>query len=128
MQILYDTSIAIALRDGSPPILERHERSDAAASISVVTMMELEGGVARTALGREQRRAALDAVYENFGVLAFTSREAMVYGQIVHQLGLTRSKIIDRMIAATALTHGLHLATLNPRDFRAVAGLQLEAW
>ena len=128
MQILYDTSIAIALRDGSPPILARHEQSDAAASISVVTMVELEGGVARSAVGRGQRRAALDAVYENFGVLAFTSQEATVYGQIVRQLGFARSKIIDRMIAATAMTHGLRLATLNARDFRAIAGLQLETW
>jgi tRNA(fMet)-specific endonuclease VapC len=32
------------------------------------------------------------------------------------------------MIAATAITHGLTLATLNRRDFRDIPGLTVEDW
>ncbi len=59
-------------------------------------------------------------------VLPFGSAEAAVYGRIVDELGFARSKIIDRMIAAQALAVGATLVTLNPRDFRSIAGLRLE--
>jgi tRNA(fMet)-specific endonuclease VapC len=91
-------------------------------------MVELEGGVARSAAGREQRRAALDALYENFEVLPFTSREAELYGRIILTRGFARSKVIDRMIAATALAAGAPVVTLNPRDFREIPDLRVEDW
>lgn len=111
-----------------PHILTRHEESGATAEISTVTMVELEGGVARASTGREQRRKALDAMYENLGVLPFTQREALAYGEIVRRLGFAWPKVIDRMIAACALVNGVRLATLNERDFRDIPGLQLEDW
>ena len=91
-------------------------------------MVELEGGVARSSTGREQRRAALDALYENFEVLPFTSREAELYGRIILARGFALSKVIDRMIAATALAAGAPVATLTPRDFREGPDLRVEEW
>lgn len=128
MQILIDTSVAIALRDGDARLLARQQDSKATAVLSVVTLVELEGGVGRSAAGRSQRRAAVDAMYEGVGVLNFTAREAAMYGRFVDHLGFSRPKITDRMIAATAVRAGLPLATLNPRDFRDIPGLEVEDW
>lgn len=50
------------------------------------------------------------------------------YGTIVTQNGFSRSRIIDRMIAATALVHGLTLITTNGPDFSKIDGLNLLVW
>lgn len=67
-------------------------------------------------------------MYEELDVLPFTGREAGIYRRIVEQLGFSRSRIIDRMIAAQAIVAGATLATLNPRDFRSIPGLTIEDW
>jgi predicted nucleic acid-binding protein len=128
LRLLFDTSVAIALRDGDPRILEKAAPLTPVALISAVTAVELESGVSRSAGGREQRRAALEALYETLDILPFGVPEAAAYGRIVAELGFARGLIIDRMIAAQALVAGATLVTLNARDFRAIAGLQLEDW
>ena len=78
--------------------------------------------------GRAQRRASLDAMYEILDVLPFGLNEAARYSDIVSAIGFSRSKIIDRMIAAQAIEAGAVLATLNARDFHAIPRLMLEDW
>ena len=128
MRFLFDTSVAIALRDGDPRILEKAAPLTPVALISAVTAVELESGVSRSVEGREQRRSALEALYETLDILPFGVPEAAAYGGIVAELGFARGLIIDRMIAAQALVAGATLVTLNARDFRAIAGLQLDDW
>lgn len=53
---------------------------------------------------------------------------ASIYGQIVSQSAFNRRKIIDRMIAATALANNLTLITANGADFADIDGLKLEIW
>lgn len=60
--------------------------------------------------------------------LAFDSAEAAAYGKIVAELGYDRRKVLDRMIAAQALTAGRRLITINGRDFSEIDGLDLEVW
>jgi predicted nucleic acid-binding protein len=50
------------------------------------------------------------------------------YGRIVAAAGHSRRKVVDRMIAATALANGLTLITLNGADFPDLPGLDLVAW
>ena len=128
MRRLLDTSVAIALRDGDPRLLSHQEESSASGLISVISIVELEGGVFRSEAGRKTRRTALDAIYETVAILPFTVREARIYGKIVERLGFARVKITDRMIAATALAANVPLATLNARDFRDIPDLQVEDW
>lgn len=125
---MFDTSVAIAFRDQHGPTLERASRLDNIVVLPILGVVELEGGVAAATVDREKRRASLDRMYAVLDIVPFTEREAAVYRQIVTRLGFSRSKIIDRMIAAQAITAGATLATLNPRDFRDIPELILEDW
>lgn len=128
MTYLFDTSVAIELRDGDRAFRSLLATVDETPSISVITRVELEGGVYANAVLAEKRRKAVDALLREFIVLDFTDEMAEIYGAIVEQVGFSRRKITDRMIAATALAHDLTLVTLNGRDFRDVPGLELVEW
>jgi predicted nucleic acid-binding protein len=125
---LLDTSIAILLRDADPRINDRVAALDRLPALSILTVVELEGGVASSNLGRAQRRRAVDEMLAILPVLPFGTAEAAAYGRIVADVGFSRPKIIDRMIAAQAIMVGATLATLNPRDFRGIRGLRMEDW
>ncbi len=75
-----------------------------------------------------RRRAAVDILLAVLPVLPFDAACLAAYRQIVETAGFSRRKVIDRMIAATALVHHLSLITLNRRDFADVPGLDLEVW
>lgn len=124
MAWLIDTDVAIHLRDGSPDITARIIALDSIPAMSVVTLVELEAGAASD----ERRTALLARLLQTIPVLAFGSTEAEAYGKIVAQLGYDRRKVLDRMIAAHALTAGRRLITINGRDFSEIAGLDLEVW
>ncbi len=95
--------------------------------ISIITRIELEGGVTRP--GSDPRRRDLLATFLNsVTVLELTDAEARAYRAIVEQVGFSRRKLLDRLIAATALVHKLPLATLNPGDFADVPGLEVVDW
>jgi len=128
LRTLFDTSVVIALRDGDPLIKQRAGRLSSVALLSILSVVELEGGMGLPVVDKHKRRAALDAMYELLDVLPFGVPEAAAYSRIVDVLGFSRSKVIDRMIAAQALVSNARLATLNPRDFRNIPGLTLEDW
>lgn len=128
MRTLFDTSVAIAFRDGLPHVLSRAEPIEPVALLSILTVVELEGGAAMPSSGARSRRAALDEMLNLLDVVPFGMAEAQIYGRIVAMLGFSRAKNLDRMIAAQAIAAGAAVATLNPRDFRDIPGLSLEDW
>lgn len=128
MAFLLDTSVAILLRDGDRATQQRLLSLNEAPAISVVTRVELEGGVHARPEVAQQRRAAVDAILADLQVIDFDDHMAQTYGVIVASAGFSRRKVVDRMIAATALVHGLGLITANPSDFGDVPGLAVEAW
>lgn len=128
MAYLLDTTVAVELRDGDRAFRSHLASVDETPSISAITRVELEGGVYARADLADKRRQAVDALLREFIVLDFTGEIAAAYEEILRQAGFSRRKIADRMIAATALVHGLALVTLNARDFRDVAGLELIEW
>lgn len=128
MAALIDTNIAIFLRDNNRTIWNAVRALPEAPSLSVLTCVELESGVAAAPEQAASRRSRIDLLLEMLPILPFTSDEAATYGRIVAQCGFSRAKIIDRMIAATAIVAGIPLITLNPRDFRGVPGLRVEDW
>jgi tRNA(fMet)-specific endonuclease VapC len=128
MAYLLDTNVAIHLRDGDAIITNRVAALDSAVLMSVVTRVELEGGVHRDLMDVPVRRARLDALLSAIPTLAFDDAAADAYGAIVSHAGYSRRKLLDRMIAAQAVVHRATLVTMNPDDFSDIAGVALLAW
>jgi tRNA(fMet)-specific endonuclease VapC len=126
--VLIDTDVAIHLRDGDARIAALIGGLQDAIVMSVVTRVELEGGVARDPAHAAVRRARLDVVLAAIPVLAFDDAAADAYRAIVAHTGYSRRKLLDRMIAAQALVHRATLATMNGDDFADVPGLALLRW
>ncbi len=128
MAFLLDTNVAIHLRDGAPRIARQVAALQGAVLMSIITRVELEGGVHREPAHAPVRRARLDAMVSAIPALAFDDQAAEAYGAIVASAGYSRRKLLDRMIAAQALVHRATLVTLNPDDFTDVPSLSLLAW
>lgn len=128
MSWIIDTCIAIDLRDSRGDAVARITGLPARPVISAITKVELEGGVYHDPVHMARRRRALDLVLRDIEVVDFDSTMADVYGAIVAKHGFNRRKVIDRMIAATAIVRGLTLITSNGADFREIDGLNLLVW
>ena len=128
MAYVLDTNVAIHLRDGDPTITSKVAALDDAILMSVVTRVELEGGVYRDPADAPVRRARLDVLLSAIPTLAFDDTAAEAYGVIIAHAGYSRRKLLDRMIAAQALVHHATLVTMNPDDFADIVGLELRAW
>lgn len=128
MAWLLDTCIAIDLRDSRGDIVSRVTSLSMRPFISAITKVELEGGVYSNPAHTDRRRRALDVVLGSLEIIDFDSAMADIYGAIVAKHGFNRRKAIDRMIAATAMVHGLTLITSNGADFSDIDGLDLLVW
>lgn len=95
--------------------------------ISSVTASELLVGVHRA--DHEQRRAQrasfVSAVLAQLGVLTFDLSAARVRAELFAGLLASGTQIgaLDLLIAATAVSSGCTLLTMNEREFRRVPGL-----
>ena len=128
MAFLLDTNVAIHLRDGAPLVMGKVAALQGAVLLSIVTRVELEGGVYRDPANAAIRRARLDVILNAIPCLAFDDMAAEAYGTIVASAGYARRKQLDRMIAAQALVHRATLVTFNPDDFADVPALSVLAW
>lgn len=116
------------MRERDVAVIRKSATLKQTAFVSILSVVELEGGVPVAAEGELLRRERLDELYEAVDILPFDWREAIQYRQSVAALGFSRPRIIDRMIAAQAIVAGASLATLNPRDFRGIPGLTIDDW
>jgi predicted nucleic acid-binding protein len=128
LAFLLDTCVAIDLRDDRNDTVTKITALSVRPKISAITKVELEGGVYVDPEFAISRRRALDALLRRLPVVDFSSPIATAYGQIISQTGFNRRKIIDRMIAATAISHDLTLITTNGGDFADIGRLKLEIW
>ena len=128
MAFLIDTNVAIRLRDGDAVIAKQVAALDDAIVMSIVTRVELEGGVYRSPADAPLRRARLDTLLSAIPVLAFDDAAATMYGAIVASVGYSRRKLLDRMIAAQARVHRATLVTMNADDYSDIVGLNVLAW
>lgn len=127
MAFILDTSVAILLRDGDPDITAKVEGLEGAVLMSIVTRVELEGGVYRDPALAPVRRANLDTMLQAIPTLAFGDEATGAYGMVVSSTGYSRRKLLDRMIAAHALVHRATVVTRNAADFSDVPGLSIMA-
>ena len=96
--------------------------------VSIVTRVELEGGLLRDPAEAVLRQTRLDAILSSLRVHPFDEACADAYRSIIGATGYSRRKILDRMIAAQALAIQATLVTMNPADFSDIPGLKLLAW
>jgi len=126
--LLLDTDLLIELERGADAeriddLLGDHERT-----ISVITVSELLHGVVRASGAiRTRRRAFVEHLLAGLEAIPITEPVARVHAEIWAGLAGRGQPIgsHDLWIAATAIAHGLTLATGNLRDFERVPGLQL---
>jgi len=123
-----DTNIAIHLRDGDPLVTAKIAVLEGPVLLSIISRVELEGGVYRVPSEAGVRRVRLDLMLDALPVLDFDREAADAYRAIVEAAGYSRRKILDRMIAAQALVHRAALVTRNAADFQDVPGLRLVEW
>ena len=125
--ILIDTSVLIdAERDRR--VLEQLP-SDVGYSISVITVSELLHGVHRATPEqlRIRRQVVVEALLAAIEQLPITPRIARVHAQIWAGLQ-AKGRLIgahDLWISATALAHGLTLASANVSEFERVPALDV---
>lgn len=128
---LIDTNVVSELRKGrkaDPGVrafFETAEQELAPLFLSVITLAELDAGVARVrACGDHDQAAHLGAWLQTIrsdyarSVLAVDEAVAVQLGPL---LAYGRGGVVDRIVMATALSHGLTVVTRNTRDFAAVA-------
>lgn len=130
MALLIDTNLLIDLERGEDaPAVERL-LGDEQCAISVITVSELLHGVARaTGTQRTLRRAFVEHMLGGLQAIPITEPVARVHADIWAEL-VGQGNVIcahDLWIAATALTHGLGVATRNATDFERVHGLRVVA-
>jgi predicted nucleic acid-binding protein len=92
-------------------------------AISILTVAELVGGplAARRPFERARREKHLRQVEATIDALPFDMACARAYGRVSGAIEAVNrksrgSRMVDLMIAATALAHGLPLLTRNPKD------------
>jgi tRNA(fMet)-specific endonuclease VapC len=125
---LIDTNVAIYLRDQDREIIIRLFALDDAPKLSLVSLVELEGGVVANADLATARRKNLDTLLAKVVVAQFDRAVVEAYRNIVEAVGFSRRRILDRLIAATAIANDLTLITTNGDDFRDIPDLKLEVW
>jgi tRNA(fMet)-specific endonuclease VapC len=128
LSLLIDTNVAILLRDGDHDTTSRLIAAGERPAASLVTVVELEGGNYAAPEFTDQRRRGLMSLLPRLLVQPLDQPVVDAYGAIVRDAGFSRRKILDRLIAATALVHDFTLVTTNPDDFRDIPGLRLEVW
>ena len=123
-----DTNVAIHLRDRDEEIVLKVLSLPSVPWLSIFSLIELEGGIYKYAPLAKVRRERLDAILAETEVVGMDRTIVGAYGHIVRALGYSRSKVLDRLIAATAIVQDLTLITINGDDFRGIPGLKLEIW
>jgi predicted nucleic acid-binding protein len=118
MKSILDTSVLL----GPTP-----DRIDGELAISAASLAELHFGVlvARTDAVRAERLRRLGEIERTFDALPLDAVVARHYGRVaasVVTIGRQpRSRVLDLLIAATAVAHGARLVTRNASD---LAGLE----
>lgn len=89
-------------------------------SISIITYAELYSG--KSVWETPKAKAILKNLCSHLTILPLTESIAQLAGKIK---SINRADLADAIIAATAITHKIELATLNTKDFADIPHLKL---
>ncbi len=130
MAVLIDTDLLVDLEHGVGSAHVDQMLGEQERAISVITVSELLHGVHRaTGACRARRSAFVEHLLAGLQAIPITDPIARVHAGIWAQLAEDANVIgaHDLWIAATAIAHGLAVATRNRTDFERVPGLQVIA-
>jgi tRNA(fMet)-specific endonuclease VapC len=128
--LLIDTDLLVDVERGvrSPEVEQL--LADEERAISVITVSELLHGVHRaTGARRARRRAFVEHLLAGLEPIPVTEPVARVHADVWAQLAQA-GRVVgahDLWIGATALAHGLGVATRNVADFERIPGLRVIA-
>jgi len=131
MRLMLDTNICIYLIKEQPPsVLDRftaHPLGD--IGVSVITLAELEYGIAKSSRPA-RNRAALEQFVSPLEVASFDRDATAAYGRVRTLLEKKGRPIgsMDLLIAAHAISLDVQLITHNVKEFGIVPGLRIEDW
>lgn len=121
-QYLLDTNVISELRRPKPHgavIAWLNAQSDEQLFLSAVTIGEVQAGIERVRENDSHKALELenwlDQVANSYHVLSMDATCFREWGRLMHRK--PDQLLEDAMIAATARTHGLTVATRNERDF-----------
>jgi tRNA(fMet)-specific endonuclease VapC len=126
--VLIDTDMLVNLERGVVTPEVENAIGDEDRAISVITVSELLHGVHRASgAQRTRRRAFVEHLLGGMRAIEITDQIARVHADVWAQLAATGRLIgaHDLWIAATAVTHGMSVATGNADEFRRVPGLRV---
>lgn len=130
MALLIDTDLLVDHERGVRSEATERLLGEEERAISVITVSELLHGVQRAKGERRARRSAfVEHLLAGLRAIPITEPVARVHAEIWAQL-TERGEPIgahDLWIAATAVAHGLGVATGNAADFERVPGLRVLA-
>jgi toxin FitB len=120
---LLDTNVISELRKNKPhgAVLAWLQTVNAdKLFLSAVTIGEIQAGIENTrkqdAKKAQEIEAWLGQIIDSFGVLPMDGKEFRIWAQMMH--GRSDAIYEDAMIAATAKTNNLTVATRNTSDFK----------
>jgi len=123
-KVLADTSLLIDyLRNADKPnsqFIQLYKKYN--LQISVISVFELLNGATN-----ESKRSDIHKLCKNLGIIDFDLLCAEKASEIYRELKI-RNKMIefrDILIGATALLHGIPIATLNIKHFERISGIQI---
>jgi predicted nucleic acid-binding protein len=133
MGALIDSSVLIAAERGAldlAGILDEHRETEFA--LSAMTASELLHGVhrARSEARRGRREAFVEALLSSLPVISFDLVAARVHARLWAKLA-AKGIVIgqhDLVIAATAVSRGMDVATRDARSFPKIPGLKILRW
>ena len=137
MNILLDTCVISELIKPAPDAVVLAWTGDTPEStcfLSAITLGEVMGGVSRLPAGK--RRARLEAWVEGLftrfesRVIPVDAAVARKWGRLAGELARrgAPTSMADGLIAATALVHGLRVATRNIADFKPFGVEVVDPW
>jgi toxin FitB len=125
---LLDTNVISELRKNKPhgAVLAWLQTVNAdKLFLSAVTIGEIQAGIENTrkqdAKKAKEIEAWLGQIIDSFGVLPMDGEEFRIWAQMMH--GRSDAIYEDAMIAATAKTNNLTVATRNTSDFKGLSVL-----
>jgi tRNA(fMet)-specific endonuclease VapC len=127
---LLDTNICIYLMKHQPAEVAAHFARCLVGEVvmSMVTLAELEYGVACSGADQERNRRALDLLLEDIPAVPFDSEAARAYGPVRLATRARSRDALDKLIASHALSLGATLVTNNEADFADYPGLKVQNW